>query len=64
MHESGMGFLLSSWWAFLAGGICAILLIIRTGLEDRTLLVELPGYQEYARPRYVTAWCQVFGDQL
>jgi protein-S-isoprenylcysteine O-methyltransferase Ste14 len=47
--ELGMGLLLGSWWALLAGGVCAILLIIRTTLEDQTLQVELPGYQEYAR---------------
>jgi protein-S-isoprenylcysteine O-methyltransferase Ste14 len=46
--ELGMGFLLGSWWALLAGGVCAILLIICTALEDRTLQAELPGYQEYA----------------
>ena len=49
VFELGMGFLLGSWWAILAGGVSAILLIIRTGLEDRTLQAELPGYQEYVR---------------
>ena len=33
----------------LAGGVCAVLIIIRTALEDRTLQAELTGYQEYAR---------------
>ncbi len=47
--ELGMGLLLGSWWALLAGGVCAVLLIIRTALEDRTLQAELPGYKEYAR---------------
>lgn len=28
---------------------CVILLIIRTSLEDKTLRLELPGYEEYAR---------------
>ena len=27
----------------------SLLLIVRTGLEDRTLREELDGYQEYAR---------------
>jgi protein-S-isoprenylcysteine O-methyltransferase Ste14 len=45
--ELGMGFLLGSWWAILAGGVCAILLVVRTALEDRTMLAELPGYVEY-----------------
>ena len=34
------------------GGIglaCALLLILRTALEDRTLQAELPGYADYAR---------------
>jgi protein-S-isoprenylcysteine O-methyltransferase Ste14 len=47
--ELGMGMLLGSWVAFLAGGACALLLIIRTGFEDRTLQAELPGYRAYAR---------------
>jgi protein-S-isoprenylcysteine O-methyltransferase Ste14 len=29
--------------------LCAILIIIRTALEDRTLQAELIGYAEYAR---------------
>jgi protein-S-isoprenylcysteine O-methyltransferase Ste14 len=29
--------------------LCAVLLIIRTALEDRTLQAELNGYAEYAR---------------
>jgi len=29
------------------GGLGALLLIIRTALEDRTLLEELDGYKEY-----------------
>jgi protein-S-isoprenylcysteine O-methyltransferase Ste14 len=49
LFELGLGILLDSWWALLAGIVCAILLILRTALEDRTLLAELTGYQEYAR---------------
>ncbi len=49
VFDLGLGFLLGSWWALLAGGVCAVLFIIRTVLEDRTLQIELPGYQEYAR---------------
>jgi protein-S-isoprenylcysteine O-methyltransferase Ste14 len=41
--------LLGSWWAVFAGGLCALLLILRTVLEDRILQAELPGYVEYAR---------------
>jgi len=40
---------LGSHWAMIPGGVAAILLIIRTALEDRALLVELEGYEEFAR---------------
>ena len=44
---------LGSWWALVPGGIIAVLFVIRTALEDRMLLEELPGYREYAeRVRY------------
>jgi protein-S-isoprenylcysteine O-methyltransferase Ste14 len=41
--------MLGSLWGLIPSllGICA--LVIRTGLEDRTLREELPGYQDYAR---------------
>lgn len=42
-------FILGSWWGLVPSGILAILIIIRTALEDRTLQVELPGYKEYTR---------------
>jgi len=32
-----------------ASGLSAILLILRTALEDRTLQAELTGYADYAR---------------
>jgi protein-S-isoprenylcysteine O-methyltransferase Ste14 len=41
--------LLASWWALIVSGLSAILLILRTALEDRTLLAELTGYADYAR---------------
>jgi protein-S-isoprenylcysteine O-methyltransferase Ste14 len=40
--------LLASWWAMIPGALGAFLLILRTGLEDRTLQAELAGYAEYA----------------
>ena len=40
---------LDSRWAFLSAAVVSIALIIRTGLEDRTLQEELGGYREYAR---------------
>jgi len=53
LFEFAISTLLASWWALIAGGLCAILLIIRTALEDRTLQAELTGYVDYAhRVRY------------
>jgi protein-S-isoprenylcysteine O-methyltransferase Ste14 len=44
---------LDSYWAFLPTVFITILLIIRTGLEDRFLQDELKGYRDYAgRVRY------------
>lgn len=49
LFEPAMSTLLASWWAILVGGLCAILLILRTALEDRSLKAELSGYVDYAR---------------
>jgi protein-S-isoprenylcysteine O-methyltransferase Ste14 len=44
---------LNSTWAMIPYGITAMLLIIRTAIEDRTLRTELEGYRDYAeRVRY------------
>ncbi len=40
--------LLGSGCAFVPAILSAITLIIRTSLEDRTLLTELPGYKEFS----------------
>jgi protein-S-isoprenylcysteine O-methyltransferase Ste14 len=48
LFEFGISALLASWWALVAGGLCATLLILRTALEDRTLQAELTGYVDYA----------------
>jgi protein-S-isoprenylcysteine O-methyltransferase Ste14 len=45
--------ILSSVWAFIPSGISVLLSVVRTALEDKTLLEELDGYEEYAqRVRY------------
>jgi len=41
--------LLGSIWTYAPWAVVAVTLLVRTALEDRTLLRELPGYQEYAR---------------
>ena len=49
LFEIAMSVLLDSWWSLLAGGASALLIVLRTALEDRTLKKELPGYDQYAR---------------
>ncbi|MGE5603554.1 MAG: methyltransferase family protein [Nitrososphaerales archaeon] len=49
LYELAVPFLLASWPALIATGLSALLLTLRTALEDRTLQTELPGYIEYAR---------------
>ena len=49
LFELALATLFASWWALLASGLCVILFILRTALEDRTLQVELTGYVEYSR---------------
>ena len=48
-----VGLLLNSWWVMIPAVIALIIAVLRTILEDRTLINELPGYQDYAaRVRY------------
>lgn len=39
---------LDSWYALWPAGICVVLTVVRTALEDRTLRAELNGYEGYA----------------
>jgi protein-S-isoprenylcysteine O-methyltransferase Ste14 len=49
----GAPIMLGSWWALIPGVISALVVIVRTKLEDQTLQAELPGYMEYTqRTRY------------
>jgi len=43
-----LGIILGSWWATIPQSIAAGMLVWRTGMEDRTLKAELPGYIEYS----------------
>ncbi len=45
----GIPLALDSLWAFAAAGVAIVISLVRTALEDRTLLEKLPGYPEYAR---------------
>lgn len=49
VFELAVPVLLGSLWAVLPSGLGALLLIVRTALEDRTLQAELDGYAEYAQ---------------
>jgi len=42
-------FLLGSLWAVIPSLVAALLYIVRTWLEDKTLMDELPGYETYTR---------------
>lgn len=44
-----LALLLGSYWALIPGMLATALMILRTVLEDRTLMAELPGYSEYAQ---------------
>jgi protein-S-isoprenylcysteine O-methyltransferase Ste14 len=49
----GIVLALSSLWTVIPAVIALIIVVVRTELEDRTLQVELLGYQDYAqRVRY------------
>ncbi|MFQ6000170.1 MAG: methyltransferase family protein [Anaerolineae bacterium] len=39
---------LGSLWALIPAGLVMCLMVVRTALEDRTLLEELDGYRDYA----------------
>jgi protein-S-isoprenylcysteine O-methyltransferase Ste14 len=49
LYELAVPLLLGSWWALLPSSLNAVLLILRTLLEDRSLKTELPGYVDYSR---------------
>lgn len=45
----GIVLALGSLWALVPAAVASMIAVIRTVLEDRTLLSELPGYPDYAR---------------
>lgn len=46
---AGIVLALGSLWTILPAAFAAVIIIVRTALEDRTLQAELPGYAEYAK---------------
>jgi protein-S-isoprenylcysteine O-methyltransferase Ste14 len=49
LSMAGAPLALGSAWAYVPAGCAALVFVIRTALEDRTLRRELPGYEQYAR---------------
>jgi protein-S-isoprenylcysteine O-methyltransferase Ste14 len=49
LFQLAVGLMMDSLWALVPGGLSAILYVIRTAMEDRTLQRELPGYREYTQ---------------
>jgi protein-S-isoprenylcysteine O-methyltransferase Ste14 len=47
--ELGTAVMLGSLWALILGAVSAVLFVVRTALEDKTLQEELAGYREYAQ---------------
>ena len=41
--------LLGSWWAFIPAILAMVCLLLRTVLEERTLVQELSGYEDYTK---------------
>jgi protein-S-isoprenylcysteine O-methyltransferase Ste14 len=48
LYELAVPILLGSWWALPISGLTVTLLVLRTFLEDKTLLQELGGYDLFA----------------
>lgn len=49
LFELAVPFMLGTLWALIPGVLNAVLMIVRTGLEDRTLQKELAGYEDFTR---------------
>jgi protein-S-isoprenylcysteine O-methyltransferase Ste14 len=49
LSDVAAALLLGSLWALIPGALAALLMIVRTGLEDRMLHEKLPGYADYAQ---------------
>jgi protein-S-isoprenylcysteine O-methyltransferase Ste14 len=53
LQSLGVPLILGSTYALIPGVLAALLMVLRTALEDRTLRAELPGYAAYsAKVRY------------
>ncbi len=53
LYMAGTALALGSWWGMVVAVAVSIGIVLRTRLEDRTLMAELEGYAHYAqRVRY------------
>ena len=48
-YIAGTSLVLGSWWGLAMVPILALLLVIRIGIEEKTLRMGLEGYDDYAR---------------
>lgn len=49
LFELATPIMLGSWWALIPGVVSALVMVIRTALEDRSLQRELPGYTQFTQ---------------
>jgi protein-S-isoprenylcysteine O-methyltransferase Ste14 len=49
LQAIGFSMLLGSLWGLIPSIVASVFMGVRTFLEDRTLQIELPGYQEYMK---------------
>jgi protein-S-isoprenylcysteine O-methyltransferase Ste14 len=49
LHEISAPIMLGSWWALIPGIVIFLLFVVRTAMEDRTLLEALKGYRDYSQ---------------
>ena len=53
LYFVGTSLLLGSWWGLAAVAVLAVLLALRTAIEEHALRAGLQGYHDYAaRVRY------------
>jgi protein-S-isoprenylcysteine O-methyltransferase Ste14 len=49
LYTLAIPIVLGSWWTFIPAALTVVLLVLRTGLEDRTLQADLPDYKNYSK---------------
>lgn len=56
LSQAAAPLLLGSRWACIPGAASAALYVLRTYLEDRMLIEELPGYRAYSQQTRYRLW--------